>query len=217
MRPRWLLVVGLSVAGPYKTLMAMLAPYLPGVALQFGEEWITAQDQPAPLVVVVPTTGPWGSPVYVKNLDPDIECDWATKERVDFYCWAAALDDKGQPVADLSLHADAVVALRGQLLSALQQQLVQRSTTDDGVQYGGLAFDVANGRWLTMSNARIRYGRCYVLTCVIEIPQAMPQPIQVTLTSIAPIVTSIDQSLTTNTNPNIGGNDGGDLSNSRAS
>lgn len=205
------------MAGPYNTLIAMLQPYLPGVNVTFGEETITAQEFAAPVIAVVPTRGPWGSPAYVKNLDPDIECDWATKERIDFYCWAAALDGKGQPVMDLSLHADAVYTLRGQLLGALQQQLIQRSAANDAVQYGGLAFDVSDGHWLPMANARIRYGRVYVLSCVVEIPQAMPQPVQVTVTSVKPVVTSIVNNLTTQPNPNEGGNDGGDLSNSRAS
>lgn len=166
----------MATAGPYATLMTMLAAsqYLAGINITFGEENINAQQFAIPFVCVVPVGGPWNGNAYIKGLDPEIEKAWSTNEQVDLYCWSAVntggvLDE----TATAQQHADAVFSLVTSVVSAFQDQRVGEGYDPAS---GGLWFYPVSGRWQRMGDASIRYGRAYVLTLTTEIPAFMPIP-----------------------------------------
>ena len=172
--------------GPYATLMTMLSAssYLTGVNIVFGEENINAQEFPIPFICVVPVGGSWQGNAYIKGLDPEVEKAWCSTESVELWCWNAVntggvLDEAATP----QQHADAVVTLLTDIVSAFQDQRVGEGGDDNS---GGLAFYPVSGRWEQMKQGSLRYGRAYVLTISLEVPFMMPIPVgsETTITEI---------------------------------
>lgn len=159
--------------GSLKTLFTMLsaAPTLATVNVAFGEEMLSAEDLPTPIVVMVPVGGPWAQPSdapgYYQGNDPNLNNIWMTQESINLHCWAFDTDPAALPVD----HADACETLRAQVLQALQSQCSN-----------GLKFNPVNGQWIPMSNAVNRFGRGYILNvqCDITVPDVPVQYATVT-------------------------------------
>lgn len=158
--------------GALKTLFTTLqaSPFLAGVALGFGEELIGTTDLPTPCVIVAPVGGPWDAPGYVAGIDPQTENVWKTDEAVDLHMWAHS----PSPTAQAIDHANEAELLRQKMLSALQDQ--RNQATSSGANATGLYWKPVNGRWLPMGNSVNRYGRAYVLTVIAEISVPMDPP-----------------------------------------
>jgi hypothetical protein len=157
------------MAGALKTFFGALqaSQYMAGVALQFGEECIRAQEPVLPSITMVPRGGPIGASGYALNTDPNVEMLWGITESVDFYLWAAASSPTAQPID----HADAVESLRQLFLSAMRDQ--QAQYTDAASVSYGLAWKAVNERWATDNDALLRFGRCLIVTCEPEITVPM--------------------------------------------
>lgn len=166
------------MAGPLKTLFGALqaSVFMTGVSLVYGEEEVHDQSIALPMVVMVPTGGPFeASPAYSTNLDPAIEAQWGVVESVDLYLWAS--NASGLPIDN----ADATESLRQLVLSALQDQRAQYTDVINVAH--GLFYRPISQRWQLMQGGFVRYGRALVLTVAILIPIAIVSPEQATITT----------------------------------
>lgn len=184
------------MSGAYKTLMQMLGESVSisttNTSLRFGEEYVGRLDlDPGSLrsATVVPRGGPWGSPCYIRALDPSTELDWSTMESVDVYCWAVVPDGPDVRPVD---QADAVEAVVQDVLRALQSQRAR--FTAAGQKEYGLFYKPVSGRWETLQGRdgrapSTRSGHCYVLTIQVEIPAVTSQPVNATIETVTRNVT----------------------------
>lgn len=161
-----------------------------GVTLQFGEEFIRAQEPTLPCITMVPRGGPIGaSPGYINGLDSNVEMIWGVFDSVDFYLWAAASSPTATPID----HADAVESLRQLFLSAMRDQQAQYADIVN-VSYG-LAWRPTREQWATDQDALLRFGRGLIISfeAEISVPMAsIPGGPEATITSTQQTANIVD-------------------------
>lgn len=164
--------------GSLRTLFTTLATAPSLLALSasvvFGEEPESAWNMPVPVVLIMPSGGPWTMDGYGKGIDSnDYDNIWMTTESIDIYMWAQG----AQPAPTQLDNADAVEILRAAVLQALQSQ------QDSGLKYAPVV-----GQWKRTIGGMSRYGRAYVLTVQTDISVLgitsvnAPTPITATIT-----------------------------------
>ena len=159
------------MAGPLKTLLGALqaSSFLSGTTVVFGDEETNTQRFPLPLVVMIARGGSYDEPGTATRIDPATEMIWQKYQTIEFRLFAASSDPVNQGAVD---HADAIETLRANLLSALRDQRAQY--TDVNSVAHGLFAKPMSGDWMSIAqNAPSRYGRVYVLTCMVLIPILM--------------------------------------------